>query len=208
VTPTVRLDDGPLSRRERREAADVATRAFLDDAYFAYLLPGATFRARALPILFSGQIDHLGHHGRIVVVRDHDDRILGVAVWLTTGGFPLSLGVQIAQIPSSLRALYPRPHSLKIGGVYLRELLNVHPKEPHWYLMLLAVEPDMQRGGVGTMLMEAAMAHVDAERVGAYLETQKADNLAYYRRFGFELRETLQPMPGGPPYFTMWRPPR
>ncbi len=143
-----------------------------------------------------------------MVVRDQNERILGVAVWLTTGGFPLSLGVQFAQIPSSLRALYARPHSLKIGGVYLRELLNVHPKEPHWYLMLLAVEPAMQRSGVGTMLMDEGLARVDSEHVGAYLETQKEDNLAYYRRFGFQLRETLHPIPTGPPYYSLWRPPR
>lgn len=208
MTLTLRLDDRPLSRRDRLAAAGVATRAFVEDAYFAYLLPGARFRAHALPILFGGQINHLGHYGRIVVVRDDGDRVVGVAVWLATGGFPLSLGVQIAQIPSSLRALYSRPHSLKLGGVYLRELLNVHPKEPHWYLMLLAVEPTLQRSGVGTMLMNDGVARIDAEHVGAYLETQKIDNLAYYRRFGFELRETLHPMPGGPPYYTMFRPAR
>jgi ribosomal protein S18 acetylase RimI-like enzyme len=208
VTLTLRLDDGPLSRHDRHGAAGVATRAFLDDAYFAYLLPGAPFRARALPILFGGQINHLGRYGRIVVVRDDGERIVGVAIWLTTGGFPLSLGVQIAQVPSSLRALYPRPHSLKVGGAYLRDLLNVHPKEPHWYLMLLAVEPTMQRHGVGTMLMDEGVARIDAEHVAAYLETQKLDNHAYYQRFGFELRDTLHPVPGGPPYYTMWRPAR
>jgi ribosomal protein S18 acetylase RimI-like enzyme len=204
----LRLDDGPLSSRDRRAAAGVATRAFLDDAYFAYLLPGARFRDRALPILFGGQIGHLGRYGRIVVVRDEGERVVGVAVWLTTGGFPLSLAVQIAQIPSSLRALYARPHSLKVGGAYLRELLNVHPKEPHWYLMLLAVEPTMQRSGVGAMLMNDGVARIDHEHVGSYLETQKVENLAYYRRFGFELRETLHPMPDGPAYYTMWRPTR
>jgi ribosomal protein S18 acetylase RimI-like enzyme len=171
-------------------------------------LPGAKFRSRALPILFSGQIGHLGRYGRTVIVRDDAGRIVGIAVWLSTGGFPLSIGVQIAQMPSSLRALYPRPHSLKLGGVYLRELLAVHPKEPHWYLMLLAVEPTMQRSGVGSMLIEDGLARIDAEHVAAYLETQKLDNQAYYRQFGFELRETLQPMPGGPPYYTMWRPAR
>jgi ribosomal protein S18 acetylase RimI-like enzyme len=205
VTLTLRLDAEPLSRGDRHAAADVATRAFLDDAYFAYLLPGAQFRAHALPILFGGQIGHLGRYGRIVVVRDDGDRIVGVAVWLTTGRFPLSLGVQIAQLPSSLRALYQRPHSLKVGGAYLRELLNVHPKEPHWYLMLLAVEPTMQRSGVGTMLMNEGIDRIDSEHVGAYLETQKLDNHAYYRRYGFELRDTLDPVPGGPPYYTMWR---
>jgi predicted N-acetyltransferase YhbS len=74
--------------------------------------------------------------------------------------------------------------------------------------MLLAVEPTMQRSGVGSMLMEEGLAQIDAEHVGAYLETQKIDNHAYYRRFGFELRDTLHPIPDGPPYYTMWRPAR
>jgi ribosomal protein S18 acetylase RimI-like enzyme len=208
MTVPLHLDDRPLSRRDRREAARVASRAFLDDAYFAYLLPGEHFRARALPILFAGQIGHLGRFARVVVARDRNERVVGVAVWLTTGGFPLSLGAQLAQVPSTMHALYQRPHSLKVGGIYLRELLRVHPKEPHWYLMLLAVDPPMQRSGAGTLLMNDGIARIDAEHVGAHLDTQKEDNHAYYRRFGFELRETLHPVPGGPPYYTMWRAPR
>ncbi len=205
MTPRLRIDDGQLSRADRREAARVATYAFLNDSYFEFLLPDERFRARALPILFWGQISHMGRYARVTVARDDDDRIVGVAVWLATGGFPLSLGAQLAQMPSSLRALYAHPYSIKVGGVYLRELLNVHPKEPHWYLMLLAVDPAQQRRGAGTLLMNDGLSRIDAEHVGTYLETQKADNLDYYRRFGFELRRTLHPMAGGPPYYTMWR---
>jgi hypothetical protein len=58
------------------------------------------------------------------------------------------------------------------------------------------------------MLLEQALADVDAEGVGTYLETPRDDNVAYYRRFGYELVETLHPIEGGPPYYTMWRPPR
>jgi hypothetical protein len=56
--------------------------------------------------------------------------------------------------------------------------------------------------------MEHGLAETDAEGVGSYLETQNEDNLGYYRRFGYELRETLRPVDGGPPLFTMWRRPR
>ena len=49
---------------------------------------------------------------------------------------------------------------------------------------------------------------VDTEGVGSYLETPRDDNVPYYRRFGYELVDTLQPIEGGPPYYTMWRAPR
>jgi predicted N-acetyltransferase YhbS len=71
--------------------------------------------------------------------------------------------------------------------------------------MLLAVDPSSQRHGVGTMLVEHGLTLADREGVGAYLETQEEENLAYYRRFGFELTQTLNPVAGGPPYYTMWR---
>ena len=45
----------------------------------------------------------------------------------------------------------------------------------------------------------------DREGVDCYLETQKPENLAYYRRFGYEVVEELQPVAGGPPLWTMRR---
>jgi predicted N-acetyltransferase YhbS len=69
-------------------------------------------------------------------------------------------------------------------------------------------DPAIQRSGVGTMLMEHGLEQINNEGVGGYLETQKEDNLAYYRRFGYELRTTLRPVKNGPPLYTMWRNPR
>jgi predicted N-acetyltransferase YhbS len=86
--------------------------------------------------------------------------------------------------------------------------LKVHPKELHWYLPLLAVDPLVQGQGVGTMLMLDGVATMDADGVGGYLETQKDENHAFYNRFGYELRDTLRPVADGPPYYTMWRPAR
>ncbi len=49
---------------------------------------------------------------------------------------------------------------------------------------------------------------IDEDGLPCYLETQKEDNLAYYRRFGFEETERLSPSRHGPPLFTMTRPAR
>jgi ribosomal protein S18 acetylase RimI-like enzyme len=87
-------------------------------------------------------------------------------------------------------------------------LVRAHRKDPQWYLMVLCADPLAQRSGVGTMLLEEALTQVDVEGVGSHLETPRLDNVAYYRRFGYELIETLTPLEGGPPYYTMWRAPR
>ena len=84
----------------------------------------------------------------------------------------------------------------------------MHPKEHHWYLALIAIDPSVQGQGVGTLLMNEGIEKMKVDGVGGYLETQKEENLAFYNRFGYELRETVRPMPEGPPYFTMWQPAR
>ena len=112
-------------------------------------------------------------------------------------------------MPVSLRALYSPTALAADRRCHLHEDdPKVHPKDPHWYLLLLVADPRRSDVGVGTLLMEDGLARLDAERVGSYLETQKEDNLAYYRRFGYELRDTVNPVAGGPPYYTMWRAPR
>jgi ribosomal protein S18 acetylase RimI-like enzyme len=206
VTNDFRFDDAPLSKARLNEAAAVAMRAFYDDAYFRFLMPNDRARARSATILFHEQLKHLQGTGRVTTVRDGDDKIVAVAGWMKTDQFPPPILSQLAQLPGTLRAFYRQPRSLRIGARYLGTLLKVHPKEKHWYLMLLAADPARQRVGAGTLLMNDGLSHIEAEGVGGYLETQKEDNLAYYRRFGFDLKETLHPMSEGPPYYTMWRP--
>jgi GNAT superfamily N-acetyltransferase len=199
------LDQSFLSRDDVDRAAGVAARAFFDDQYFRFLMPDDRLRARVMPRLFSSQLLHAGEHARTVVARDANREIVGVALWVAPGHWPPPLGTQLAQMPSSLRALYRHPRIIRIAGTYLRMILKVHPKELHWYLPLLAVDPSVQGKGAGTLLMNEAVALMDAEGVGGYLETQKEENHAFYARFGYQLRDTLHPVPEGPAYYTMWR---
>lgn len=61
-----------------------------------------------------------------------------------------------------------------------------HPTEPVWYLPLIAADPAHQGRGLGTALMEAAIAVIDADGRPAYLESSNPRNIPLYRRFGFE----------------------
>ena len=185
----------------------VSSRAFFDDPFFGFLLPADDLRRSRLPVFFRSVYTHMGVHGRIVTVRNDDDEVMGVAAWLTTGGYPLPITLQLRQMPSSLRAFYRRPRLIAAGNRYIKALVRAHRKDPQWYLMVLCADPPVQRSGVGTVLLEHALAQVDAEGVGSHLETPREDNVAYYRRFRYELVETMTPVVGGPPYYAMWRAP-
>ena len=84
-----------------------------------------------------------------------------------------------------------------------------HPPQPYWYLENVGVEPALQGRGIGTRLLAPVLALADAAGQPCYLETQTERNVAWYRALGFEVREAgVAFTAGGPPNWTMLRPPR
>ncbi len=66
------------------------------------------------------------------------------------------------------------------------------PQEPHWHVGPVAVEPALQGGGIGTRLMERLCARADASGADAWLETDRAENVRFYERLGFETAEQVR----------------
>lgn len=201
----------PLDLRDStqlNDAATVATRAFQFDPFFVFLSPHPLVRARGLSLFWRSQIGVLGDRADAYCARDPRGRMLGVAVWVKPGQYPLAVGGQVRQMAGALRALVLRPKALVDGTRYLTALEKAHPKEPVWYLNLLVSDPSMQRSGIGSALQQPVLERADGEGLPAYLETQNADNLPYYRRFGYDVVEELHPVKGGPPLWTMRREPK
>ena len=73
------------------------------------------------------------------------------------------------------------------------------------FLWQLAVDPPVQRSGIGHNLMERVLADAEDAELPVYLETAEPANVPYYRSFGFVEtgRETL---PRGSPLWLMLRP--
>jgi GNAT superfamily N-acetyltransferase len=66
-------------------------------------------------------------------------------------------------------------------------LNDLHLRQPHWYLGTVGVDPPAQNGGVGRALLREFLARADADGLPAYLETDRGENVAFYRRSGFEV---------------------
>jgi GNAT superfamily N-acetyltransferase len=200
----------PLEARgpDLDEASVVAARAFHHDPFFEFLEPHPVRRARGLALFFRATVRALGPAGEITGARQADGRLMGVAAWVPPGAYPLRGLAQFGELVGALRALILRPASLPVGVRYLTAIERAHPKEPLWYLLLLVVDPLVQRAGLGTRLQAPVLEVADRDGVDCYLETQKPENLAYYRRFGYEVAEELRPVAGGPPLWTMGRQPR
>ncbi len=194
-----------LSPEEIDDASVLAARAFYTDPFFVHLAPPPMLRSRGLAIFMRSTLKNLGSGGTVMNARV-DGKLAGIGTWVAPGGYPYPARQQVGQLLGTLRAFAPRPQMMPIGMRYVRAIEKAHPKGPIWYLAVLATDPEYQRAGVGTALVEPILDRCDAEGVDAYLETQKEDNLSYYRRFGFEVVERLTPVKDGPPLWTLRRP--
>lgn len=86
------------------------------------------------------------------------------------------------------------------------ELLAPHaPTERHWVLAAIGVVPGRQGEGLGTRLLETALAQLDLRGEPAVLDTSSPANVRLYERLGFDVTAELQMPAGGPTVWLMRR---
>jgi ribosomal protein S18 acetylase RimI-like enzyme len=69
----------------------------------------------------------------------------------------------------------------------MHELRTNHSTERHWHVGPVGVEPGLQGRSVGAKVMRMLCEAMDAEGEIAFLETEKPENVVFYRRLGFEV---------------------
>ena len=108
------------------------------------------------------------------------------ALWLPPGVEPdeAAMGAVMAQSP--------RPDIAEDIGAVLEGMAKYHPKEPHWYLPLIAADPNWIGRGLGSLLMKHALRRCDQEGVPAYLESSNPKNISLYERHGFRIVGEIQ----------------
>lgn len=89
---------------------------------------------------------------------------------------------------------------------FLGQMEEFHPDEPHWYLPVIGVDPRHRGKGIGSALLRSALARVDADGLGAYLEATSPRNRALYERHGFVVQGEISSA-DSPPLWPMWRAP-
>lgn len=126
----------------------------------------------------------------------------GAALWAPPGRYRVGWRDEISHLPEVLTML--GVGRLRRGLALMRQLQAHHPQEPHWYLNIMGVRRQLQGRGIGGALMRAGLALVDADRLGAYLESSHERNLPLYSRHGFQTQGELELAPGVR-IWRMWR---
>jgi len=173
-----------------------AMRAFFDDPVMRWLYPDDEHFLSGDGEVFRAAMIGWQQFNEVWCTDD----VAALAVWIQPGR---PSGDAVVEPPVAAPSPELEQRFKTLGG-----LMSDHtPPEDHWYLQLLATHPDWQRQGLGASLMDPVFRRADAEGLPCYLETETPDNVAYYRRHGFDVRSEWD-VPDGPHMWGMLRPAR
>ena len=167
-------------------------RSFWDDPVMRWLFPDdAQFRDGTVMIDF---LRRMVAHGHSLVTPD----VVAFSLWVPPGRPEVDIEPTSTDVP---------PDDLIAKFMALRTALAENtPEEPHWYLQMVGTHPDWQRRGIGSRLINEGLSWARRDDLGAYLETETAENVVYYRHLGFEVRSEWDVAEGGPHMWGMWHP--
>jgi GNAT superfamily N-acetyltransferase len=197
-SPTVATKD------DLPEVIATLTDAFAHDLDMDWFMRADGRRAAARQSLFARLIRGAAFpHGRI----DRPASGAAAAVWMP---FEWVRPDRLPEILIDAVRLLPitgvrRAHRL---AALRRVMDRRHPLDRrHAYLWLLGVAPAAQGRGIGSALLRAAHARLDAEALPAYLETSTPRNVGLYERHGYRVISEGAPARGAPTMWSMWREP-
>jgi GNAT superfamily N-acetyltransferase len=188
-------------------AADVdavvaaVTTAFFDDPLWGPAFPDVQRRAEQASALWRLFVTSALRYPWTLVTAG----VEAAAVWIPPGGTELDEQEQSGFGPWLVDVTDP---AVAEGVLAIEELLEAaRPREPHFYLSLLATHADHRGSGLGMGLLRDSLARVDALGAAAYLESSNPANDERYRRVGFVDHGEVT-VPSGHVLTTMWRPAR
>jgi ribosomal protein S18 acetylase RimI-like enzyme len=180
VHPSIEIRSATSDEIPRAVAAIVA--AFLTDPPARFAWPSPHDYLVAMPVATGEFAGSSFQHGTAYVSAD----FCGAALWLPPGVEPNGRALE-----KVFRDTARPEHMDDLLGTF-EKMEQSHPREAHWYLPQIGVEPNAQGKGIGAALMRHALARCDQERALAYLEASKPQNIPFYQRHGFEVIGEIQ----------------
>lgn len=198
----------PLAEADIPAAALLAARAFNRDPAFVFPIPDAAKRLRLTTPLFAAILRaYLPHDGVFATQGDLE----GIAIGLPPGGEVADAEMAAAgfgQVVEAWGAEIFAPLGSFLEALHVTRM-RLMPM-PHWYLLILAVEPARQRQGIGGAMLRHIQSLAAAAGVPFYLETDVPGNVGYYEGHGFRVVEQwpVPAMDGAPTWGMCWDPER
>ena len=201
-----------LPESQIANAAKMMANTFFGDPLACYLTPSHRDRLGILEKAWTKTLKEnfpLGHVYSSYQNNCSNSQLLGIASWMPPN----------AKSPSLLQSL-PLIFEIFLQSGFLptSRILNTLTKTeayrlrdcptPHWYLDGLAVSPNAQGKGIGSLLLQPILQQADRQGEICYLYTSTPRAVKFYQRHGFVVREELRVLKDAPPLWMMMRSPQ
>ncbi len=189
-----------LRPEERRAAASVAARGMRDNPiHVAAFGADPDRRVAALERLFRALFAVVPEPPRVAVRAGF---VVGVCGAVPPGACRMPASA-LARAALALLRSGPRPFARSLR--WLEAWAARDPQAPHWHVGPVSVEGGLQGLGLGSRLLADLAEALDAGGAHAWLETDKPENVVFYRRAGFEVAKEARVL--DVPCWFMARPP-
>ena len=166
-----RLRAAARPRRAKPEDAGALARlftvAFLNDPVMDWMARSGPRRSSGLEAFFFRLLC-----GRAIPAGEvwMSDDGAACAMWLPPGipALPVGIVAQLRLLPLSVQLC--GIGRLARAAALSAKMEKAHPREEHFYLFFMAVDPRFQGKGLGSAILEATLKHIDKADMSAYLE--------------------------------------
>jgi ribosomal protein S18 acetylase RimI-like enzyme len=182
ANPPLTLRD--LQRADLPEAARLLGRGMRDNPnnVRAFGEADPERRGRSLTRFFAPLLRGLFRRGTILAAS-RGETMVGVCGMAPPGRCQPTTVEKLSMLPVAFFGNgFATPSRLMTWGA---EWARRDPAQPHWHLGPVAVDAHLQGQGIGAALMAGFCARMDERSALAYLETDKAENVRFYQKFGF-----------------------
>ena len=194
VDGIVRMDESDIP-----VYAQALTNAFMKDPLQNYTFPDETERKVRSPAHFTAALNYGQMFGEVYSAPNG----VGASIWLKPGETEFtperSAAAGFTELPYKMGedAFERFFTALEFAEQFHKEDLPA----PHWYTMVLGVDPAFQGQGYGKALLDPILSQAKADGLPVYLETSQPANVSFYQKMGFRvLRELVEPSSS----VTMW----
>lgn len=175
-------------------ATELIVRAFEATAPVVWLIPDRSRRRDVLRASIRIVADAALERGEAMCTPERD----AIAIWqYHTDGLRGRHDVHTEEITGEFGDRFAALSTL---------LSEHHPATPHHHLLFMAVAPNRRGEGLGSALLRAHHARLDADGIPAYLVSGNPAARDLYARHGYVADHPIL-LPDGAPFWPMWRSP-
>ncbi|OJW14279.1 GNAT family N-acetyltransferase [Mucilaginibacter sp. 44-25] len=171
--------------KEKLLVVRLLTQSFIDNQSVNYIIQQDDYKIKRLRALVEYSFEMCLKFGDVWITEQED----GCALIL----YPHLKKISLLAIWLDVKLIF---QAIGIAGIFKalrRESLirKIQPKHPMAYLWFIGVDPRAQHAGQGSLLLADIIASATKNGLPLFLETSTISNLAWYKKFAFEIYDQL-----------------